>query len=156
MVWQGLLIRCTIPKVPNAPKRVCTTVKHDIEGTDAEESTAPNNNPTNYMSDVDNEKDDNLIAKYEKMKETFQKVYKVCSHFLVQDLTIQLFIQFRPLKSTDIEEMTHALKIYMSCIQKALKILMERPLMAIHVMFACKWYISVLVFNFNGWFLQGK
>jgi len=76
----------------NAPKRVHTTVEHDIEGTDAEESTAPDNNPTDYMSDVDDKKDDDPIAKYEKMKETFQKVYKVCSHLLVYDLTIQLFI----------------------------------------------------------------
>jgi len=60
-----------------------TTVEHDIECMDAEESTPSDNNPTNYTSDIDNEKDDDPIAKYEKMKETFQKVYKVHSHFLV-------------------------------------------------------------------------
>ena len=54
----------------NAAKWVHTTVEDKVEGMDREETT-------DSASAVDNAKDEDPIAEYEKMKETFQKVYKV-------------------------------------------------------------------------------
>ncbi|KAF8799136.1 hypothetical protein BYT27DRAFT_7217995 [Phlegmacium glaucopus] len=62
----------------NAAKRR-TTIEDE---SDAEDITAlDDDEATEYTSNIDNEKDDDPVAEYEKMKETFQKVHKVYYHF---------------------------------------------------------------------------
>ncbi|KAF8801061.1 hypothetical protein BYT27DRAFT_7262382 [Phlegmacium glaucopus] len=58
----------------NTAKRPRTTIE---DKSDAEDIIAlDNNKATKYTSNIDNEKEEHLIAEYKEMKETFQKVYK--------------------------------------------------------------------------------